>query len=279
MAAWRDYGLRFSACWRAADPEAPLPADGRFSPPAGDRARARRTSCSRPAGRSPRDRARSAARPRRRGRRVQGGHPRGSRRAQGRRPAHFPGPGGQHPRGVPRHRAATPPGREPVRAPVCHRRQGFGHVVLSPARTPRWRSTAMCSASGCATPCGCRRILGGAPSDPPVWLRFFGCNPRHHSLALPADPARPASSTSWSRWQQLTTWGCAWTAPSAASHDVRDAGRHVNDLMLSFYMKTPGGFDVEFGCEGREVDDRSWIARESTAVSLWGHAFAGLAAT
>ena len=28
-------------------------------------------------------------------------------------------------------------------------------------------------------------------------------------------------------------------------------GRHVNDLMLSFYMKTPGGFDVEFGCEGR----------------------------
>ena len=29
-------------------------------------------------------------------------------------------------------------------------------------------------------------------------------------------------------------------------------GRHVNDLMLSFYMKTPGGFDIEFGCEGRK---------------------------
>jgi 3,4-dihydroxy-9,10-secoandrosta-1,3,5(10)-triene-9,17-dione 4,5-dioxygenase len=43
--------------------------------------------------------------------------------------------------------------------------------------------------------------------------------------------------------------------------------------MLSFYMKTPGGFDVEFGCEGLEVDDHSWIARESTAVSLWGHDF------
>jgi 3,4-dihydroxy-9,10-secoandrosta-1,3,5(10)-triene-9,17-dione 4,5-dioxygenase len=50
-------------------------------------------------------------------------------------------------------------------------------------------------------------------------------------------------------------------------------GRHVNDLMLSFYMKTPGGFDVEFGCEGRKVDDQAWIARESTAVSLWGHDF------
>ena len=50
-------------------------------------------------------------------------------------------------------------------------------------------------------------------------------------------------------------------------------GRHVNDLMLSFYMKSPGGFDVEFGCEGRQVDDHDWIARESTAVSLWGHDF------
>jgi 3,4-dihydroxy-9,10-secoandrosta-1,3,5(10)-triene-9,17-dione 4,5-dioxygenase len=50
-------------------------------------------------------------------------------------------------------------------------------------------------------------------------------------------------------------------------------GRHVNDLMLSFYMKTPGGFDVEFGCEGRQVHDENWIARESTAVSLWGHDF------
>ncbi|MBM4496385.1 2,3-dihydroxybiphenyl 1,2-dioxygenase [Rhodococcus hoagii] len=40
-------------------------------------------------------------------------------------------------------------------------------------------------------------------------------------------------------------------------------GRHVNDLMLSFYMKTPGGFDVEFGCEGLEVEDDTWIARRA----------------
>jgi hypothetical protein len=29
-------------------------------------------------------------------------------------------------------------------------------------------------------------------------------------------------------------------------------GRHVNDLMLSFYLKIPGGFDVEFGCEASQ---------------------------
>mgnify|MGYP003501042895 FL=1 len=44
--------------------------------------------------------------------------------------------------------------------------------------------------------------------------------------------------------------------------------------MLSLYMKAPGGFDVGCGCEGLEVDgDASWVARESTAVSLWGHDF------
>ena len=38
-------------------------------------------------------------------------------------------------------------------------------------------------------------------------------------------------------------------------------GRHVNDKMLSFYMKTPGGFDCEYGCEGMQVtDDENWVA-------------------
>jgi 3,4-dihydroxy-9,10-secoandrosta-1,3,5(10)-triene-9,17-dione 4,5-dioxygenase len=52
-------------------------------------------------------------------------------------------------------------------------------------------------------------------------------------------------------------------------------GRHMNDEMVSFYVKSPGGFDVEFGCEGLTVDDRRWVARESTAVSYWGHDFGG----
>ncbi|APA96422.1 3,4-dihydroxy-9,10-secoandrosta-1,3,5(10)-triene-9,17-dione 4,5-dioxygenase [Nocardia seriolae] len=43
--------------------------------------------------------------------------------------------------------------------------------------------------------------------------------------------------------------------------------------MLSFHLKSPGGFDIEFGCEGLQVDEPSWTARESTAASLWGHNF------
>ena len=51
-------------------------------------------------------------------------------------------------------------------------------------------------------------------------------------------------------------------------------GRHANDLMVSFYVRTPGGFDIEYGTDGRLVDDATWISRETTAVSLWGHQFA-----
>jgi 3,4-dihydroxy-9,10-secoandrosta-1,3,5(10)-triene-9,17-dione 4,5-dioxygenase len=43
--------------------------------------------------------------------------------------------------------------------------------------------------------------------------------------------------------------------------------------MVSFYVQTPGGFDIEYGTDGRLVDDGTWISRESTAVSLWGHVF------
>jgi 3,4-dihydroxy-9,10-secoandrosta-1,3,5(10)-triene-9,17-dione 4,5-dioxygenase len=43
--------------------------------------------------------------------------------------------------------------------------------------------------------------------------------------------------------------------------------------MVSFYVQTPGGFDIEYGTDGRTVDDSTWVARESTAVSQWGHLF------
>ena len=48
-------------------------------------------------------------------------------------------------------------------------------------------------------------------------------------------------------------------------------GRHTNDHMVSFYVSTPGGFDVEYGTGGRLVDSETWVTTEITAVSYWGH--------
>ncbi|WP_028920850.1 iron-dependent extradiol dioxygenase HsaC [Pseudonocardia acaciae] len=117
--------------------------------------------------------------------------------------------------------------------------------------------------------------LVGRPADgPPAWLRFFGCNPRHHSLAFLPMPTPSGIVHLMVEVENTDDVGlCLDRAIRRKVPMSATLGRHVNDLMLSFYMKTPGGFDVEFGTEGRQVDDHSWIARESTAVSLWGHDF------
>jgi 3,4-dihydroxy-9,10-secoandrosta-1,3,5(10)-triene-9,17-dione 4,5-dioxygenase len=115
----------------------------------------------------------------------------------------------------------------------------------------------------------------GRPADgKPAWLRFFGCNPRHHSLAFLPMPTPTGIVHLMIEVESADSVGlCHDRALRRKVPMSATLGRHVNDLMLSFYMKTPGGFDLEFGCEGRTVDDESWIARESTAVSLWGHDF------
>jgi 3,4-dihydroxy-9,10-secoandrosta-1,3,5(10)-triene-9,17-dione 4,5-dioxygenase len=167
-----------------------------------------------------------------------------------------------------------------VVSPYGHRfvteEQGLGHVVLS---TPDDEVALHFY----------RDVLGfrlrdsmrlppqfvGRPADgPPAWLRFFGCNPRHHSLAFLPMPTPSGIVHLMIEVENADDVGlCLDRALRRKIPLSATLGRHVNDLMLSFYMKTPGGFDVEFGCEGRTVDDERWIARESTAVSLWGHDF------
>jgi 3,4-dihydroxy-9,10-secoandrosta-1,3,5(10)-triene-9,17-dione 4,5-dioxygenase len=167
-----------------------------------------------------------------------------------------------------------------VVSPYGHRfvtgEQGLGHVVLSTSDDE-------------ASLRFYRDVLGfrlrdsmrlppqlvGRPADgAPAWPRFFGCNPRHHSLAFLPMPTPTGIVHLMIEVEGSDDVGlCHDRALRRKVPMSATLGRHVNDLMLSFYMKTPGGFDIEFGCEGRQVDDETWIARESTAVSLWGHDF------
>jgi 3,4-dihydroxy-9,10-secoandrosta-1,3,5(10)-triene-9,17-dione 4,5-dioxygenase len=109
-----------------------------------------------------------------------------------------------------------------------------------------------------------------------VWLRFLGVNPRHHSLAFLPMPNPSRCVHIMLEVDELDHVGRALErvkkhkAPLSAT-----LGRHMNDQMVSFYVRSPGGFDIEVGTEGLQVDDARWVARESTAVSYWGHAFGG----
>ncbi|MDT5180972.1 MAG: 3,4-dihydroxy-9,10-secoandrosta,3,5(10)-triene-9,17-dione 4,5-dioxygenase [Mycobacterium sp.] len=118
------------------------------------------------------------------------------------------------------------------------------------------------------------QLVGREAGDPPAWLRFFGVNPRHHSLAfMPGETPSGIVHLMIEVGNSDDVGLCLDRALRRKVPMSATLGRHVNDKMLSFYMKTPGGFDVEFGCEGLEVEDESWVARESTAISLWGHDF------
>jgi 3,4-dihydroxy-9,10-secoandrosta-1,3,5(10)-triene-9,17-dione 4,5-dioxygenase len=109
----------------------------------------------------------------------------------------------------------------------------------------------------------------------PLWLRFLGCNPRHHSLALAPFPAPAGIVHLMIEVAALDDVGRAMDrCARRGARMSATLGRHANDLMVSFYVATPGGFDIEYGTDGRLVDDATWVSRETTAISLWGHQFA-----
>jgi len=117
--------------------------------------------------------------------------------------------------------------------------------------------------------------LFGQPPGDPLFMRFLGCNPRHHSLALAPFPAGPGIVHLMIEVASLDDVGRALDRCERRGAPVSATlGRHANDLMVSFYARTPGGFDIEYGTDGQLVDDRTWVTRETTAISLWGHRFA-----
>ena len=157
------------------------------------------------------------------------------------------------------------------------REQGLGHVVLS-TRDDAEALHFYRDVLGFDLRDSMRippQVVGRPADGPPAWLRFFGCNPRHHSLAFLPMPTPSGIVHIMMEVENSDDVGlCLDRALRRKVPMSATLGRHVNDKMLSFYMKSPGGFDIEFGCEGLRVDDNDdWVARESTAVSLWGHDF------
>jgi 2,3-dihydroxybiphenyl 1,2-dioxygenase len=118
-------------------------------------------------------------------------------------------------------------------------------------------------------------LLGFGLSDyieKPFRAYFFHVNARHHSLAM----IETGNNGMHHLMVELfsfddvgQSYDIALTQPDRVSVTL---GRHTNDLMTSFYVKTPSPFMMECGWGGREIDPQAWQAVEMhDGPSLWGH--------
>lgn len=151
---------------------------------------------------------------------------------------------------------------------------GMGHVVLPAPSFERCRDFY-------------ERVLGfglsdlmkvrfsADPAEPEKRIHFMHCNNgRHHSLAIFECPMPHGCVHMMVEVNGLDEVGRALDRMQAAGVKLSATlGQHTNDQMVSFYMQTPSGFDLEYGYDGLVVDWDQHTPFESTVVSHWGHDF------
>jgi 2,3-dihydroxybiphenyl 1,2-dioxygenase len=105
-------------------------------------------------------------------------------------------------------------------------------------------------------------------------IRFYHCNPRHHSLALARAPFDLPQRLHHfmvevaDRDDVGYAFDRAWNAGCAIASGL---GRHPNDEMFSFYVASPAGFQVEVGHGARLVTEGWDENRRYDRISSWGH--------
>lgn len=149
---------------------------------------------------------------------------------------------------------------------------GMGHVVLPAMQLDATRAFYH-ELLGFGDTDEMRMPLSDQPDGPQLKIHFMHCeNRRHHSLALIPMPAPSGLVHTMLEARTVDDVGRAYDRCLAANLPISATlGRHSNDLMFSFYVRTPAGFDLEFGCEGVTPDWNTWTPTRNLAPSLWGH--------
>ena len=115
------------------------------------------------------------------------------------------------------------------------------------------------------------------PDGPSIGFAFMHAdNGRHHSIALGEGPVPPSGAVHvMLEYPNLTEVGKAHDRMKALGYvESATLGRHVNDETVGFYVQTPGGFDLEIGCDSLVIDPANWQTTKHEAISIWGHEWA-----
>jgi extradiol dioxygenase len=108
--------------------------------------------------------------------------------------------------------------------------------------------------------------------DVPFPLAFYHCNPRHHTVAVGAMAPVVGLHHVMLEVKDLNDVGTTYELCKKQGLQLTmDLGRHSNDRMLSFYLRTPGGFEIEYGWGGLLIDDSTWQVLRLPKPSFWGH--------
>ncbi len=151
---------------------------------------------------------------------------------------------------------------------------GFGHAVLPAANrveTHRFYKDVL----GFGDSDYMHFKFSEDPEDPGLGLNFMHVeNSRHHSIALFGSDHPSACIHLMVEVRDVDEVGyCLDRVLQRKIPVTSTLGRHTNDRMLSFYMRTPGGFEMEFGCDGLKIDWANYTPTKTTLPSIWGHKF------
>lgn len=125
-------------------------------------------------------------------------------------------------------------------------------------------------------------VMGFKVSDTMAWddndAVFLHCNKRHHTLAVMAEAeGRPAGALGHIMLESTSLDDVGTGYDIVRNKNIPlalEPGKHTNDLMQSFYLKTPSGFWMEYGYGGRLIESDDWEVEHYDAPMLWGHRMA-----
>lgn len=102
-------------------------------------------------------------------------------------------------------------------------------------------------------------------------VSFFHINPRHHTVGLMNVAPIDAIHHLMFEMRELDMVGLAYDRAKAAGCKITvSLGRHSNDRIVSFYMQSPSGVEVEIGWDALTVGP-DWTPCYRAPGDIWGH--------
>ncbi|MGV0626816.1 VOC family protein [Mycolicibacter minnesotensis] len=187
--------------------------------------------------------------------------------------ARFAGPNGLNQEIFTRPRIADTPLRAAVRGGFVTGAAGIGHVAVTTKRPQQMRGY-YASVFDARLSDHIDETISGVK----VKIRFLRVNERHHSVAIAAVNRLPINPIR-TRVQHVNIQVAELDDMTESYQRVKQSGfgmalgigQHTNDRELSFYAKTPSGFEWEVGWNPLVVDEATWEPATYQGISIWGH--------